>query len=156
MTRFVSFLALGLAALVLPFAGDARAQDCACLVPVAEMSADAGAIIEARGDVRILHATGIAEAGQGSPLAIGSRVIVGEQSAASIRVGANCSLKLGARSSAALALSENRICVSVQDMTTTAATDGAFSIGLPEKIFGGLAAGAGFGAALDDGDAVSD
>jgi hypothetical protein len=136
-------------------ASPAMAQDaseCACVTAYQGVGAPTGSVVSSEGDVKISQAAGYSDATTNSPLSFGSRIVVGAQSAARLKVGADCNVSVGQNSMADISRIGDNICVRVRTPETTASfgLDGNTRFGAPEIIFG-LAAGASFaGFVFDD------
>jgi hypothetical protein len=112
----------------------------------------------------VLQSAGYVGAAERSELSLGSRVVTGARSSATVWVGQGCRLQLAENSSLDIALTGNNICVKVHEpgaSTSVLTHDGAFALNgerivTPETLFGAMAIGAAILSATNDGDAVSD
>ncbi|WP_457936134.1 hypothetical protein [Mesorhizobium sp. 10J20-29] len=152
--------AVGIAVLVIAAAltGPSYSQevDCSCRGP-------AGAkvtISKADGEVLVTRAAGFEPATVGSTLPLGSRVIVGRASSATIKLSESCKLDLAEYSEADVTTDNQQICLAKSASEPAPGSDVAggagFSVGPPETLFLGLAAGAVVLSVFDENKAVSD
>jgi len=149
-------------------ASHAAAQEapiCACSVPMTVGAAPLGSLTEVNGNVMVTQAAGYVAAEEGTGLWPGSRVVLGADASATLRVGKDCALDLPANSTATLLATGQQLCVQVAAPLTTARSSTLVSPqttygqtgqtpprdDLPLALFGTAAAGAAIGALLDDG-----
>jgi len=128
--------------------------DCACIVPAGPDGLPTGSITGASGQVQVSQTTGFAPGGAGSPLQVGSQVIVGPQSSASISVGGSCNLQIQQNSDVVLEALDGDICVRVSDssgQTAGGPNNNAVGVVLGLGAIGGIVA-----LAVSDSDSVSD
>jgi hypothetical protein len=148
------------------FAAAQEAPTCACAVPMTVGSAPLGSLTDVNGNVMVTQAAGYVAAQEGAGLQAGSRVVLGADASATLRVGQGCTLDLLPNSSATLLAMDQQLCVQVATPQTTAgsstmvspqttygqATDGDGDDRLPLAIFGTAVVGAGAAALLEDDD----
>ena len=157
------------------FAAAQEAPACACAVPMTVGSTPLGSLTDVEGNVMVTQAAGYAAAQEGTGLQPGSRVILGADASATLRIGEACALDLIANSTATLLPTDGQLCVQLATPQTTArsstlvspqSTYGQSTVNdndcrllndadddsdcLPLLLFGTAAVGAGIGAALDD------
>jgi hypothetical protein len=89
----------------------------------------------------------------GSELSIGSRIMVGQNGSAVIRIGAGCRVEVPGGSDVSVSLEDGNLCVRLIDPMATAQTQGAggSAFGGPGAIFGGMVVGGAAGVAVDGG-----
>ncbi|WP_457936077.1 hypothetical protein [Mesorhizobium sp. 10J20-29] len=138
----------------------ARAQDasCACVAPAGSNAR----ISEAGGRVLATQTAGLLPAGAGTMLAPGSRVIVGQQSFATVELPPECSVRLGSNAEVEVSkLSDGQVCllVTAEPQPKIVETEPA---GNGSGLAGALLAVAGIGGiigvvvSIGDDDPVSD
>jgi hypothetical protein len=140
------------------------AQQCTCLLPAAgDAAAPVGELRAVNGDVVTSQPAGYFPAVQGMPVALGSRIVVGANSSASLFLGENCPLEVSAGWTVRIDPSQAGICVSVdQPVAAQPVVEETPAPGSPNGLLGAaLAAAAGAaGVALvvgsGDEDSVSD
>jgi hypothetical protein len=147
----------------------AAAQDapaCACAVPMTVGSAPLGSLTEVNGNVMVTQAAGYVAAQEGTGLLPGSRVVLGSDASATLRIGEDCSLDLLPNSTATLLSTDQQLCVQLATPQTAAqsstivspkatygqSVDGASGVNVPLAIFGTAVLGAAGGALADDDD----
>lgn len=139
------------------------AQQCACLLPAAGAGVPVGEIKAVDGDVMMSQPAGYSAPLKGMPIALGSRIVVGANSSASLLFGGNCPVEMSAGTIAKIDPSQAGVCVSVD--RPVVAEPVVEEVTAPESSNGLLlgvltAAAVGGGVALvistDDGDEVSD
>ena len=163
-----TFLALAASA---SYAAAQEAPICACSVPMTVGAAPLGSLTEVNGNVMVTQAAGYVAAQEGTGLLPGSRVVLGADASATLRVGQDCALDLLANSTATLLASGEQLCVQVAAPQTTARSSTLVSpqstFGqsteddddddtVPLAIFGTAVAGSIIGALLDDEDDEDD
>jgi hypothetical protein len=169
MTLRTSNLLAGTLLALAASASYAAAQDaptCACAVPVTVGSAPLGSLTEVSGSVMVTQAAGYVAAQEGTGLLPGSRVVLGADASATLRVGQDCALDLLPNSTATLLSTGQHLCVQVAAPQRAArsstlvspvtmhgqSTQGGDDDSLPLAIFGTAAAASAIGALLDDHD----
>lgn len=124
------------------------------MVPVGPAGQPIGSITGAVGQVQVSQATGFGAGGAGTPLQLGTQIIVGPQSNASISVGASCNLQIQQNTDVVLEPLNGDICVRVTDSTGQTAgspNNNAVGVVLGLGAIGGIVA-----LAVSDSDPVSD
>lgn len=130
------------------------AGDCACVVPAGPDGQPIGSITGAAGQVQVSQAAGFGSGGAGTPLQLGTQIIVGPQSSASISVGTSCNLQIQQNSDVVLEALNGDICVRVSDtagQTAGTPNNNAVGVVLGLGAIGGIVA-----LAVSDSDSVSD
>ncbi|MBD0413467.1 hypothetical protein [Oryzicola mucosus] len=140
----VSLLVLGGTAPSIAWAEEQVISECACPMTPAEFNGTQASISAVSGSVMVSQKASFVDAGKNAPISLNDRVITGNNSSASLLVGGKCAIKLGANSSATVVQGQ-QICFRVLG------EESAASLGAPEILFLGAAAGAG-AAALMAGD----
>ena len=147
------------------FWASANAQECGCSLPQTAAGVQLGEVRSATGSVMASLPSGFGAAGNGTALFVGSRVMVGPNSNASLAFGGGCSLGVPQNSTVEIAPAGSAICVSVrseeagvptEDLAGAAGSPGVIT---PATLFLGLAGSAALlSVAADDDDesAVSD
>jgi hypothetical protein len=79
-----------------------------------------GSVSSVSGNVLVSHTASFVPAQKDAPLGIGSRVVTGSKSSASLVVGGGCIVDLGANSSATVVRQDQQLCVRVIGQETTA------------------------------------
>src|SRR5688500_9378752 len=87
------------------------AQQCTCLLPAADGAVPVGELRAVDGDVVMSQPTGYFAARQGASVVLGSRIVVGANSSASLFFGENCPLEVPASSIVRVDPSLAGICV---------------------------------------------
>lgn len=128
----------------------AQAPNCACNAPLGS----AGAISEIKGDVLISQQSGFQGAQGISQFAEGSRIIIGQSSAAILSLP-GCSLNLNKASTVSLVKVNDQLCLRVEETYAGARVASAPRSWVPAAIFGGVLAGGAIIAIADDGKPVS-
>lgn len=100
-------------ALAALMASTVAAQACECRVPAGSAAGPIGQIVSAGGEVLASTPAGLELAAAGTDLYSGSQIIVGNDSAANISVGATCHLPLEANSETTIANTDGELCVRV-------------------------------------------
>ncbi|RUW64836.1 MULTISPECIES: hypothetical protein [unclassified Mesorhizobium] len=142
----------------------AFAQDasCTCATAYQGPANPIGSIQSVSGNVMVSQTAGYGPAKEGSALDFGSRLQVGANGLASVRVG-GCKLSVPANSSLDISRVENNICLKIVKPEHTAAAispehtgaigpSGKFAFGLPETFFAGALITAGVLTATQNDD----
>ncbi len=117
------------------------AGDCACVVPAALNGQPIGSITGVSGQVQVSQAAGFGAGGAGTPLQLGTQIIVGPLSSALISVGASCSLQIQQNTDVVIDALNSDICVRVKDFAGE--TAGASNTVTEVEVFGiGIGTGA--------------
>ncbi len=124
--RVAAATLLGLAGLTSGAA--AQEPECACRAAPGAV----GSILSSKGDVMVAQSAAYAPAGKGQTIGAGSRVMVGAQSQAQIKLGA-CSLTLAPNTTTEILNTNGALCVATSNAVpdTTAAglaKDGSFGV----------------------------
>lgn len=127
------------------------AQDASCTCATAYNGVNPiGSLGRVDGNVMVSQVAGYDQAKAGGALDFGSRVVVGAQGSASVRVG-GCSLSVPPNSTLDISRVENKICLNVLGSEKTAQTENSNNVNkTPLIIFGGMALGAGILAATEN------
>ena len=144
-------LAAGATAIALGGSGSSHSQerDCACLTPVASGNAVAE-IIASSGEVIASRPEGFGVASPGTNVSLGSQIMTGHESSASIMVG-SCTLNVGANSEVTIASLGTEICLRVSKVEAPVATATAGISNAPLAMFSAISAGAAVASALGGG-----
>lgn len=156
------------------FLTNANAQECGCSLPPTAAGVQLGEVRSATGNVMASMPSGFGAAENGTALFVGSRVLVGPNSNASLAFGGGCSLGIPQNSTVEIAPAGSAICVAVSSQAAgiptvneagippeslAAGAAGSSGVVGPATLFLGLAGSAALLSVADEGDdelAVSD
>lgn len=127
-----------------------RPTDCRCSslrLPVGNGVEALGVVTAVTTDVVITRPAGLVAARPGAPLSLGTRVMTGPDSLASLLIGRNCRLDMAPDTVVIIAAVERQLCVRTASL---AAEPGLLEPGLGfSELFGGLIAVAGAATVID-------
>lgn len=93
----------------------AQGVQCSCVAPLSD--GIAGQIVTASGKILSSQPAGLADAGPGTPIGIGSQIVTGANSSAQIAIG-SCSVPVGANTEVIISEIGGDICVQTTEVVT--------------------------------------
>lgn len=165
MNLFVKTALTGFVAVIGFGSASAFAQDtfCSCATAYRASTNGIGSILNVRGNVVVSQPAGYESAKAGNGLDLGSRVVVGAKSSASVQVG-DCRLSVPSNSSLDISRVESKICLRLEgseqqaagnvgvSSEQTGAIEDTRKLGVPEALFAGMGVTAGVLAATQNDD----
>lgn len=143
----------GLAIAVAGSAGGAYAQpgDCGCVAAAGAT----GVVQSVRGNVYVSQATGSVAAKPNMSLVAGDSVVVGPESASTVRFGRNCTLRLRANTVFEARNNGDQLCLAVNEQGGGIGAVKGGSLAVPGYIAAGIGLGALAISTIDNGKQVS-